>query len=168
MSSYDCPTVYISMFLDIILSPLVQELPSFMKYTPQILQIINDFELPANANHMPRLFTMDVYSLFTSIPQDGALNTSKHFLGKRSSNSMSTFTLLQFIELVPKMNTLHFNGRYFSQKKVTPWEPKWDTWKNCFLLSMNTPQQCYASDILTTSLELPYVLKKNYNDSLIM
>ena len=44
VSTYDCPTVYISKFLDIILSPLVQELPSFIKDTPQFLQIINDFE----------------------------------------------------------------------------------------------------------------------------
>ena len=34
VSTYDCPTVYISKFLDIILSPLVQELPSFIKDTP--------------------------------------------------------------------------------------------------------------------------------------
>ena len=33
VSTYDCPTVYISKFLDIILSLLVQELPSFIKDT---------------------------------------------------------------------------------------------------------------------------------------
>ena len=83
MSTFDCPTVYISKFLDIILSPLVQELPSFIKDTPQFLQIIDDLEFPANANHKPLLLTMDVTSLYTSIPNDGALKASKHFLDKR-------------------------------------------------------------------------------------
>ena len=114
VSTYDCPTVYICKFLDIILSPLVQELLSFIKDTSQFLQIINDFEFPANANHKPLLFTMDVTSLYTSIPHDGALKASKHFLDKRSNRSISTSTLLQLIEIVLKMNTFHFNGRYFS------------------------------------------------------
>ena len=117
MSTYDCPSVYISRLLDIILSPFVQELPSFMNDTPKFLQIIGDFEFPANANHKPFLFTMDVSSLYTSIPHDGALKASKHVLAKRSNKSMSTSTLLQLIELVLKMNTFHFNGRYFSQKQ---------------------------------------------------
>ena len=89
VSTYDCPTVYISKFLDVILSPLVQELPSFIKDTSQFLQIINDFEFPANANHKPLLFTMDVTSLYTSIPHDGALKASKHFLYKRSNQQCS-------------------------------------------------------------------------------
>ena len=109
--------MYISKFLDIILSPLVQELPSFIKDTPQFLQIINDFEFPANANHRPLLFTMDVTSLYTSIPHDGALKACEHFLDKRSNRTISTSTFLQLIELVLKMTTFHFNGRYFSQKQ---------------------------------------------------
>ena len=117
VSTYDYPTVYISKFLDIILSPLVQELPSFIKDTPQFLQIINDLEFLANANHKPLLLTMDVTSLCTSIPHDGALKASKHFLDERSNQPLSTSTLLQLIEIVLKMNTFHFNGRYFSQKQ---------------------------------------------------
>ena len=117
VSTYDCPRVYIFKFLDIILSPLVQELPSFKKDTPQFLQITDDFEFPAEANHKPLSFTMDVTSLYASIPHDGALKASKHFLDKRCNQSISTSTLLQLIELVLKMNIFHFNGRYFTQKQ---------------------------------------------------
>ena len=60
---------------------------------------------------------MAVTSLHTSIPHDGALKASKHFLDKRSNQSISTSTLLQLIELVFNVNTFHFNGRYFSQKQ---------------------------------------------------
>ena len=48
MSIYGCPTLHISKFLDIIFLPLVQELPSFIKDTPQFLQTTKDFECPAN------------------------------------------------------------------------------------------------------------------------
>ena len=116
-STYDCPTVHISKFKDIIPSPLVQALPSFMKDTPQFLQIINDFEFAANANHKPLLFIMDVTSLYTSIPHDGALKASKHFIDKHSNQTISTSIRLQLIELVLKENTSHFNGRYFSLKQ---------------------------------------------------
>ena len=159
------------------LSPLAQELTSFINDTPQFLQIINDFEFPANANHKPLLFTMDVTSLYTSIPHDGALKASKHFLDKRSNQSISTSTLLQVTELVLDMNTLHFNGRHFSQKHCVDMETKMGPSVACifmgyleelFLPIMNTPHQCYISDILTPSLELPHVLKKNYNVSLII
>ena len=112
MSTYDFPTVYISMFWDIILSPLVQELPSFVMDTPQFLQIISDFEFPANSNHERLLFTTDVHSLYIFIPHDGALETCKHFFDKRNNKSISTSTPLQLIEVVHKMNTFHFNDRY--------------------------------------------------------
>ena len=63
------------------------------------------------------LFTMDVSSLYTSIPHDGALEVSKHFLNKRNYKSISTSTILQLIELVLKMNTFHFNCQYFSLRQ---------------------------------------------------
>ena len=43
-----------------------------------------------------------------------------------------------------------------------------DTLKNCSLLTTNTPRQCYINDALATSFELLSVLKRNYNDSLIL
>ena len=115
VSTYDCPTVYISKFLDIILSPFVQELPSSINDIPQFLQIINDIEFPANANHKPLLLTTDVSSLYISITHDCALKASKYFIDIHSSKSMSTSLLLQLIELVLRMIP-NFNGRYFSQK----------------------------------------------------
>ena len=63
------------------------------------------------------MFNMDVTSLYTCIPHDGALKVSKHFLHKRNNQSMSTSALLQLIELVLNMNTFHLIGRYFSQKQ---------------------------------------------------
>ena len=157
---YNCPTVYISKFLDIILSLLVQELPSFIKDIPKFLQIINDFLIPANSNHKPLLFIMDVSSLHTSIPHYGALETSKHSLNKHNNKSISTSTLLQLIEPVLKINTFHFNGRYFSQKQGVVMGTKIGPSVACLFmgyleeffwgLSMNTPHQSYINNILMT------------------
>ena len=55
--------------------------------------------------------------IYIYIPHDGTLKASKHFYDKRGNQSISTSTLLQLIELVLKMNTFHFKGRYFSQKQ---------------------------------------------------
>ena len=57
---------------------------------------------------------MDVSSSY--IPHDGTLEASKHFLDKRNNKSISTSTCLRRIELVLKMNTFHFNSRYFTKK----------------------------------------------------
>ena len=89
VSIYDRPTVYISKLLNIILSPLVQEIQSFIKDTPQFLQIINDFEFQANARHKPLLLIMDVTSLYNSFSHDCALKDSQDFLDKRSSQYLS-------------------------------------------------------------------------------
>ena len=65
----------------------------------------------------PLLLTMDVTSSYTSIPHDGALKASKHFLDERSYQTISTSTLLHLIELVLKLNTFHLSGGYFSLKQ---------------------------------------------------
>ena len=171
MSTYDCPTVFISNFFDI-LSPLVQELLSFIKDTPQFLQIIKDFEFPGNSNHNPLLFTMDVSSLYTSTPLDGALEASKHFLDKHNNKSISMSTILQLIELVLKMNTFHSMANNSLRNKVLPWDLvmlaySWDTWMNCFLLSMNTTQILYKRYI-DNIIEAASCSENNYDVSLIM
>ena len=120
---------------------------------------------------------MDVTSLYTSISHDGALKVCEHFLDKRSNRTMSTSTLLQLNELVLKMTAFHFNGRYFSQKQGVAMVTKMGPSVVCIFMGYleelffadyehSTP--IFLGDILTTSLELPRVLKKNYNVSLII
>ena len=77
----------------------------------QLTQITNLFCLP----WMSPVYILLLYTI--TILHDGALEASKHFLDKRSNKSISTSSLLQPIELVLKMNTFHFKGRYSSQKR---------------------------------------------------
>ena len=96
-------------FMDQVLSPIVKDLPSFVQETPHLLRIIKDFRFPDSSNHNPLLFTMDVTSLYTSIPHDGALQALKHFLDRRKDCTISNATLLRLAELVLSMNTFQFN-----------------------------------------------------------
>ena len=60
---------------------------------------------------------MDVSSLYTSIPHDGALQALKYFLDKREDCSIFTATLLRLTEFVLNMNTFQFNRKFYCQMK---------------------------------------------------
>ena len=70
VSACNCPTEFISAFLDDLFQPLVERLPSYVKDTSHLLRIIRD--LPTS-NQTRLLFTMDVKSLYTVIPNTDGL-----------------------------------------------------------------------------------------------
>ncbi|KAJ8021932.1 hypothetical protein HOLleu_39274 [Holothuria leucospilota] len=72
VSSHTCPTVLISEYIDSVLSPLVSKLPSFFQDTPHFLRLIQDCEFPKGDGEQ-LLFTVDVSSLYKSIPHHAAL-----------------------------------------------------------------------------------------------
>ena len=91
------------------------------------------------------VFTMDVSSLYTSIPHEGALEVSKYFPDKRCNKSISTATLLQFIELMPKMKTFRFNELYYSQKQSVAMGAKMGPSISCiFIECMEELSSCSA------------------------
>ena len=67
VSACSCPTELISSYLDSLMLPIVQSLPTYIKDTNHALTIFNDFRFPNNSSKL--LFTMDVKSLYTVIPQ---------------------------------------------------------------------------------------------------
>ena len=74
------PTELISTYLDRITTPLIQSLPSSLKYTNHMLRISDPFHFPGISNYV---FTMDVKSLYTVIPNGDGLLALTHFLNKR-------------------------------------------------------------------------------------
>ncbi|KAJ8023765.1 hypothetical protein HOLleu_36299 [Holothuria leucospilota] len=63
------------------------------------------------------LFTMDVSSLYTSIPHHAALAAIRHYLDQRQDPNIPTTTFLRLTELVLTQNCFQFNGRFFRQIK---------------------------------------------------
>ena len=59
------------------------------------------------------IFTMDIKSLYTVIPNDEGLQALKYFLDRRELKDPPTHTLLRMAELVLALN--NFNGEHNKQ-----------------------------------------------------
>ena len=113
VSTCSFPTSIVSQFLDEHFQPIVSHLDSFVKDTAHFLNIIDGFEFDNSSE--PLLFTMDVKSLYTVIPNDEGLVALKYFLDKRPVLDPPTSTLVRLAELVLKYNHFEFNGDHFNQ-----------------------------------------------------
>ena len=112
----DCPTENIAAFLDEVMSPLVANLTTYVKDTTHALEIVNSFDFSnSNPNQERFLFTMDVKSLYTVIPNDSGLHGLAYFLDKRPVLQPSTSALTRLAELVLTLNAFSFNQQYYSQ-----------------------------------------------------
>ena len=72
MSACNSSTDNISKYIDYVLKPLMQSLPSYIKDTTDFIQKLKSAKL-AHANSY--LVTLDVSSLYTNIPHKDGLDT---------------------------------------------------------------------------------------------
>ncbi len=112
VSAVSCPSSQIATFLDAILTPIVKTLPTYVKDTSDALRIFDNFHFQGSERY---LFTMDVKSLYTVIPNTDGLVALKHFLDLRPSQDPPTSTLLRLAELVLTTNGFLFDSQYFVQ-----------------------------------------------------
>ena len=113
VSAISCPTSQIAAYLDSIFTPIVQDLPTYVKDSSHALRIFKEFTFTGPNKY---LFTMDVKSLYTCIPHNDGLQALKFFLDKRPHQSPPTTTLLRLAELVLTTNAFSFNSQYYLQK----------------------------------------------------
>ena len=112
VSACSCPTEIISAFLDDQFQPFVEGLSSYVKDTNHLIKIIN--ELPTTT--APRLlYTMDVKSIYTVIPNSDGLKALRYFLNKRPVCDPPTDSLIRLAELVLTLNHFEFDGDYYTQ-----------------------------------------------------
>ena len=78
-SACSCPTELISSYLDKIMAPNVKTLPSYIKDSQHALEIFRNL---SGQNKL--LYTMDITSLHTVIPNDEGLGALKLFFDQRS------------------------------------------------------------------------------------
>ena len=82
VSAVSCPTERIFEYLDYVLQPIVQKLSSYVKDSTHALNILSDLNSKPSFN--PHLFfTLDVVSLYTSIPHSDGLKALNFFLDSR-------------------------------------------------------------------------------------
>ena len=109
-------TENISSFLDFHLRPLAQTVKSYVKDTNDFLLKLKDLpELPENA-----LFcTIDVVSLYPSIPNIDGLRAMKKALDTRENKTISTESLVNLADIVLKNNFFEHGNEIYKQIKGT-------------------------------------------------
>ena len=116
VSVCSCPSENISEYLDSLLLPIVQSLPTYVKDTTHALTIFEQINEAQNVQAQ-LLFTMDVVSLYTSISHADGLRALLFFLDRRPPEARypSTTTRVRLAELVLTLNMFEFDGEIFHQ-----------------------------------------------------
>ena len=105
VSACRCLTQLISSYLDKIMAPIVRSLPSYVNDSHHALQIFRDFNFLGEDK---LIFTMDITSLYTVIPNGEGLLALKHFLIYTQLRNQARKQLLRLAELVLTLNCFSF------------------------------------------------------------
>ena len=117
VSACSCPTELISSYLDNVMTPIVKSLPSYIKDSNHALEIFHYFNF---SGEKKIIFTMDMTSLYTVIPNNEGLQALKYFFNQRPIKKPISETLLRLAELVLTLNCFSFGGNYYKQIKIIP------------------------------------------------
>ena len=112
VSACSCPTELISSYLDKVMTPIVKSLPSYIKDNNHALETFRNFNF-SGENKI--IFTMDITSLYTVIPNNEGLQALKYFFNQRPIKKPSSETLLRLAELVLTLNCFSFGDNYYKQ-----------------------------------------------------
>lgn len=111
------PTHRLSNFVDIILKPLCEQIPSFIRDDLDFLQ-----QIPQEIDEDSILVSFDVVSLYTNIPHDLGLTAIEYWLDNYKNFIARPFSkefILEAISIVLKENTFHFDGKFYRQIQGT-------------------------------------------------
>lgn len=100
-----------SQFVDSHIKDLVHSLPSYLRDTMDFLNKLSD----CHVDQDDVLCTMDVSSLYPSIPHDDGMNAMRHYLMQRPIQEPSTDFLLCLTNEVLTKNYFKFQDQYYLQ-----------------------------------------------------
>ena len=109
------PDEHISEFIDFHIQPLAKKVPSYIKDSGHILEIIHKIKWLDNDIW---LITIDVKALYTNIRHADGLAALKEALSKADQNTPPE-VLLQLCEFILKHNVFQFNNINYIQKQDT-------------------------------------------------
>ncbi len=116
ISANECPTEKISRYVDHFLNPLAKQVPTYIKDTTHLLDILRKL------NHVSPnsiLVTADVSALYTSIPHIEGLAAIREALSTRAKQFPPTETIVELARLILTNNVFEFNGKYYKQIQGT-------------------------------------------------
>ena len=105
------------------MAPIVRSLPSYIKDSQHALQRFRDFNFLGEDK---LIFTMDITSVYTVIPNGEGLLALKHFFDLRTVKEPSTETQLRLAELVLTLHCFSFAAIILNKSMAWPWLLKWD------------------------------------------
>ena len=108
ISSINYHTSKISKFVDYHLKPIMKKIPSYVKYTNDFINKINNDNIPKESIFV----TLDVKSLYTSIQNSTLIavtkNVHEHYQHK-------TVPISTFLALILTLNNFIFNSKFYLQ-----------------------------------------------------
>ena len=113
VSANSCPSERISQFVDHFIQPLVKELPSYLRDSSHLINLIKDLRIPNDSI----LATLDVTSLYTNIPNDEGIEAIGGYLSRYRHHSLNptNYSLRKLLELVLTTNNFKFDNKDFLQ-----------------------------------------------------
>ena len=112
VSCIDTITEHISGFVDSILQPLLQKIPSYLKDTTHFIRNLSYIGTLAPGSI---LISMDVNSLYINIPHADGVAACRAFLNKHNIQSDIATNIPILIDFILKHNTFTFNDKYYLQ-----------------------------------------------------
>ena len=113
ITSINCYASEISHFVDHHLQLLVREIPSHVKDTNDFINKIDNFPVPPNII----LVTMDVKSVYTSIPNNEEIVCVKKKYDHYPNKTISTKINATFLALISTLKNFIFNSKFYLQIK---------------------------------------------------
>uniref|UniRef100_A0A8C5WLI7 Reverse transcriptase domain-containing protein n=1 Tax=Leptobrachium leishanense TaxID=445787 RepID=A0A8C5WLI7_9ANUR len=107
----------LAIFVDKFLQPLVPQARSFIRDTKDFLLKLRDLSLPADVI----LATLDINSLYTSIPHNEGIVAIKQYLSIAVSPPKLVDFILALLEIVLKKNFFRYGSIFYKQIRVPIW-----------------------------------------------
>ena len=114
MSANGHPTEFLSQYIDIHLKRHVQEIPSYIKDTNHLLEMLGKLSVPKDS----KLVTFDVSSLYTNIPQNEAIEAVREFMSEKTDPQTAEM-LSELTKLVLEGNVFEFGPDFYIQTHGT-------------------------------------------------
>ena len=108
------PTEKISQFVDnFIVGPLVQLSDSYIRDSTHMMYIFNKFNMSPDM----LLCTLDITSLYTNIPYNEGIQSTKEFLAiyRHANTLLDNSYIVELLEVVLNNSYFDFNGKHYHQ-----------------------------------------------------
>ena len=113
VSANQCPSEGISQFVDNFFQPLVSQLPSYLRDSSHLLNILRHLNVPNDSI----LVTLDVTSLYTNILYGEGINATAKYLYRHRPSSLNpkNASICILLKLVLTTNNFEFDNKEFLQ-----------------------------------------------------